>query len=287
MGRDISERREAQRAIQQAMAELEAANEELKSTQTKLVQSEKMASLGLLVAGIAHEINTPVGAISSMHDTLVRAVDKLKASLLECRISEQDASRVKPIIDVIDDANRVIREGTERVTTIVRRLRSFARLDEAELKEVDIHEGIEDTLTLIHHEIKNRIEIVREFGDIPRVTVYPGRLNQVFLNLLNNARQAIAGQGTIWISTAIRDNRLEIRFRDSGKGIKPDHLAKVFDPGFTTKGAGIGTGLGLSICYQIIEDHRGEIKVESELGQGTTFIVRIPLDLGNNEGKAG
>lgn len=289
---DISERRAAQRAMQKTMEQLRAANAELKETQTQLVQSEKMASLGMLVAGIAHEINTPVGAINSMHDTLVRAIEKLKATLDSCAITTEDLDEMKPIMEAIDDANRVIESGTERVITIVRRLRSFARLDEAELKEVDIHKGIEDTLTLIHHEIKNRIKIVREYGDLPPVTCYPGRLNQVFLNLLNNARQAIEGEGTITISTDVRDGHVVMRFADTGKGIAPENLSKVFDPGFTTKGARVGTGLGLSICYQIIEDHKGKMDVESEVGRGTVFTIRLPLDLqdrlaaeGGNQGR--
>jgi signal transduction histidine kinase len=238
-----------------------------------------MAALGMLVAGIAHEINTPVGAINSMHDTLVRAIEKLKGTMKECDLSAADSTQMKPTLSVIDDANRVIKSGTERVTTIVRRLRSFARLDEAELKEVDIHEGIEDTLTLIHHEIKNRIELVRNFGDIPRVTCFPGRLNQVFLNLLNNARQAIEGEGKITITTAAVNKKIEIRFADTGRGIAPDTVSRVFDPGFTTKGVGVGTGLGLSICYQIIEDHHGHIDVKSRLGKGTTFTIVLPTNL--------
>jgi PAS domain S-box-containing protein len=279
MGRDVSERRAAQRAMQTTMEQLRAANAELKNAQTQLVQSEKMASLGLLVAGIAHEINTPVGAINSMHDTLVRAVQKLKGMLSSCALAAADVERIQPTLKAIDEANRVIDSGTERVTTIVRRLRSFARLDEAELKAVDLHEGIEDTLTLIHHEIKNRIRVVRNFGDIPPVTCYPGRLNQVFLNLLNNARQAIDGEGVITIETSGSESHVSIRFTDTGGGIAKADLERIFDPGFTTKGVRVGTGLGLSICYQIVEDHRGRIEVESELGKGTTFTVVLPLDL--------
>ncbi len=279
MGRDVSDRRAAQRAVQRTLQQLRATNSDLKDAQTQLVQSEKMASLGLLVAGIAHEINTPVGAISSMHDTLMRAIDKLKAMLASCNIHAADTEQMKPILSAIDDANRVIDSGTERVTTIVRRLRSFARLDEAELKAVDIHEGIEDTLTLIQHEIKSRITVERQFGDIPAVTCYPGRLNQVFLNLLNNARQAIDGQGTIMIKTARSDGHVSIQFTDSGDGITQENIKKIFDPGYTTKGVRVGTGLGLSICYQIIEDHRGSITVDSEIGQGTTFTIKLPLDL--------
>jgi signal transduction histidine kinase len=165
------------------------------------------------------------------------------------------------------------------VTEIVRRLRSFARLDQAELKRADIHEGLEDTLALIHHELKHTIVVKREYGNIPPISCYPGRLNQVFLNLLNNARQAIRGKGEIGIRTFVREERVHIVVSDTGSGISPENLRKIFDPGFTTKGVGVGTGLGLSICYQIVRDHRGEIRVESEPGKGATFTVILPMDL--------
>ncbi len=270
---DVTERKKTQ-------DELAAAYKDLKSTQSQLVQSEKMASLGMLVAGIAHEINTPIGAVASMHDTLVRAVDKLTRSL-DC-IGEQsgaDTESIAETLRLIEDANRVIVSGTERVVNIVRRLRSFARLDEAEIKRIDIHEGLEDTLTLIHHEIKHNIKLERRFGAVPRLACYPGRLNQVFLNLLINAKQAIVDKGTITITTGTQGIFAFIEFADSGVGIPPENLQRIFDPGFTTKGVGVGTGLGLSICYQIVRDHRGTIEVASEVGVGTTFRVLLPLNL--------
>jgi PAS domain S-box-containing protein len=262
------------------MENLEKTNDELRNTQFQLVQSEKMASLGMLVAGIAHEINTPVGAISSMHDTLVRAIDKLKADFKQ-KYQEiyQHDEKISTTIDIIEDANKVISSATDRVTNIVRRLRSFARLDEAELKNVDIHEGLEDTLTIVHHELKHHITIKKNYGKIPEISCYPSRLNQVFLNLLINAKQAIKEKGEINITTYIRDNKVYIEFSDNGEGIPQAKLAKIFDPGYTTKGVGVGTGLGLSIVYQIIQDHHGEIKVESEVGHGTTFTVILPVDL--------
>lgn len=262
------------------LEDLEKANHHLKETQSQLVQSEKMASLGSLVAGIAHEINTPIGAINSMHDTLMRAMEKLNITLKDDfpeAINEN--SRVKKALQIIAEANKVIDSGTSRVTNIVRRLRSFARLDEAELKTVDIHEGIEDTLTLIHHEIKHSVEIVRNYGAISPVACFPGQLNQVFLNLLMNAQQAIKDKGEVEITTSQRGNKVYVQIRDNGIGISKENLAKIFDPGFTTKGVGIGTGLGLSICYNIIQAHRGEIKVESESGKGTTFTVILLEDL--------
>jgi signal transduction histidine kinase len=273
MGRDITE-------IKMALADLAYANQELRDTQSQLVQSEKMASLGSLVAGIAHEINTPVGAIGSMHDTLVRAVDKLKKNLEDKApgLIESDP-QVKNAFELISSANDVINTGCSRVTEIVRRLRSFARLDEAELKKVDIHEGIEDTLILIHHEIKHNITVERKYGEIPPISVYPGRLNQVFLNILNNARQAIEDKGTITIKTYLANRKVHVAISDTGVGISPDDIKNVFDPGFTTKGVGVGTGLGLSICYQIVQEHKGEIKVESEKAKGTVFTVILPMNL--------
>jgi PAS domain S-box-containing protein len=273
MGRDITR-------IKKALNELADTNRELREAQGQLVQSEKMASLGSLVAGIAHEINTPVGAMTSMHDTLVRAIEKLKEHLAskDREAFEQD-SKLQKLLGVVDESNQVIRSGASRVGEIVRRLRSFARLDEAELKTVNIHDGLEDTLMLVHHEIKHHIELVKDYGDVPPLSVYPSRLNQVFLNLLNNARQAIGEKGTITIRTAVEGGQAVIEFTDDGVGIAPGDLKKVFDPGFTTKGVGVGTGLGLSICYQIIQDHRGSIDVHSSPGHGATFTIRLPLNL--------
>jgi PAS domain S-box-containing protein len=266
--------------MKEVLEDLARANRELRDTQSQLVQSEKMASLGSLVAGIAHEINTPVGAIGSMHDTLVRALRKLEGTLNEEHPGIVDSSpSLQSALKLVQEANRVIESGTQRVTEIVRRLRSFARLDQAELKRADIHEGLEDTLALIHHELKHTIVVKREYGNIPPISCYPGRLNQVFLNLLNNARQAIRGKGEIGIRTFVREERVHIVVSDTGSGISPENLRKIFDPGFTTKGVGVGTGLGLSICYQIVRDHRGEIRVASEPGKGATFTVILPMDL--------
>ncbi|UCC81076.1 MAG: beta galactosidase jelly roll domain-containing protein [Candidatus Zixiibacteriota bacterium] len=271
---------EEARKLSRALSELEKAHSELKNAQTQLVQSEKMASLGMLVAGIAHEINTPIGAVNSMHDTLVRSTRKLKDILKKsAAFDDEGDNRLSEILKIIDDANKVIQSGTDRVTTIVRRLRSFARLDEAELKTVDIHEGIEDTLTILHHEIKHNITITRKYGSIPKVACYPGQLNQVFLNLLINASQAIEGKGNIIISTYSKNSKVLIEIADDGPGIPPENIDRVFDPGFTTKGVGVGTGLGLSICYQIIENHHGKIEVESEPGKGSKFIITLPTNL--------
>ncbi len=272
---------EEARKLEQALRDLEATNLTLRETQAQLVQSEKMASLGMLVAGVAHEINTPVGAISSMYDTSRRGLEKLRQTLEQDFPEEYAKNRkVKGALQAIDDANKVIKSGSERVSNIVKRLRSFARLDEADLKEANIHDGLEDTLTVIHHEIKGNIEVTRDYGDVPPFACYPGQLNQVFLNILINAKQAIGDkEGEIRIGTFKKDETVFIEISDDGAGIEPENLAKLFDPGYTTKGVGVGTGLGLSICYQIIEMHEGRIAVESEPGRGTTFRIEIPSDL--------
>lgn len=277
---DVTERREAEDRLRQALQDLEHANDEVRETHAHLVRSEKMASLGMLVAGVAHEINTPIGAVRSMHDSLMRALGKLRGVLDSDLEAERKAKKVDKLLSILDDCNRVIADGTSRVTQIVRRLRSFARLDEAELKEVDVVSGIEDTLGLIHHELKNNIEVERDFQARPIIACYPGALNQVLLNLLMNARQAISDRGRIKVTTRTDDEYFIIEVEDDGGGIPKENVERIFDPGFTTKGVGVGTGLGLSICYQIVQDHRGRILVDSEEGRGTRFTVCIPLNLG-------
>jgi PAS domain S-box-containing protein len=266
--------------LKDLLDELEEANRSLRDTHAQLVQSEKMASLGQLVAGIAHEINTPIGSVISIHNTLVRAVEKLKNILKDdFNKNSPNYNKVVQILALIEEANRVIQDGSNRVKTIVSRLRSFARLDEAELVESDIHIGLEDTLMLIHHEIKHNIKVIKNFGKIPQISCFMARLNQVFLNILINAKQSITNKGEITITTYQKINNIYIEFKDSGSGIRKEDLNKIFDPGFTTKGVGIGTGLGLSICYQIIKDHHGEIQVESEIGKGSLFRIIIPTNL--------
>ena len=269
IGKDETERKAVERALQE--------------TQGQLIQADKMASLGQLVAGVAHEINTPIGAVHSMQDTLFRTLKRMEETCKPCVGGDaQDAKTMRAAFQVISDAEHVIKTGTDRVINIITRLRSFARLDEAELKTVDVHKGLEDTLVLIHNEIKHHITLVKDYGRIPPVSCYPGQLNQVFLNLLINGKQAILAhkeRGTITIKTFNRKDRVVIQFTDDGVGIPKENLHKIFDPGFTTKGVGVGTGLGLSICYQIVKNHRGEIRAESSPGKGSTFTIEIPINL--------
>jgi two-component system NtrC family sensor kinase len=177
---------------------------------------------------------------------------------------------------IVQEVCRNTSAATDRLMNIVGSLKNFARLDEADLKDADIHEGLESTLTIVQHQFKNRIKVEKQYGKIPRVRCYPNRLNQVFMNLLVNAAQAIPERGTITIKTSARANVVRIAISDTGTGIPAENIPKIFDPGFTTKGVGVGTGLGLGICYQIIQDHRGKIHVESGDG-GTTFTIELPL----------
>lgn len=276
---DVTEHRRADAAVRRYASDLESTNRELRDTQAALVQSEKMASLGNLVAGVAHEINTPVGSINSNSDVMIRAIDKLRQALDDLPPDAKDSAELKRSVEILEDIGKINKTACERIVKIVRSLRNFARLDEAERKTVDLHEGLESTLILVHHEIKNRIEVVRDYGDIPEIECFPDQLNQVFMNILVNAAHAIEGKGKITIGTRCDGKYVTLTFSDTGKGIRPEDLSKIFDPGFTTKGVGVGSGLGLAICYKIVREHGGHIQVRSELGRGSTFTITLPVEV--------
>jgi signal transduction histidine kinase len=275
---NITELKRLQKQLQDSLTELEKTNRELQETQVQLVQSEKMAAMANMVAGIAHEINTPIGAMSSVHDTLIRAANKLKI-LLEQSIPDdsQSRGRADAILRVIADGANVIKSGSERVSTVMQSLKNFARLDEAELNKVDIHSGLDDTLRLVQHDLGDRIEVIKKYGEVPPIVCYPGRLNQVFLCFLVNVIEAIEGTGKITLTTAKEGENLHVTVQDTGIGIPDGDFEKIFEPGFTTKGVGVGSGLGLSICYQIMRDHNGEILVHSKPGEGAAFTAVLLL----------
>jgi len=257
-----------------------ARTSDLKEAHLRLAQSEKMASLGLLTAGVAHEINTPIGAMYSTHDTLTKALGKLKDSL------ESDSDKnicddkcILASISAISSAAKIIQSGGERVSTIVKRMKTFARLDEAELQKANIEDGIEDTLLMIQHEVLPTVKVEKEFGGIPPFLCYPSQLNQVFLNLFVNALHAMNGKGDLKIRTWVDGKIAFVSISDTGEGISEENLKKIFDPGFTTKGVGVGTGLGLAISYKMIVQHKGHMKVESKVGEGAVFTISIPMDL--------
>ena len=244
----------------QTVNELQNTLKELKETQIQLINSEKMASLGQLVAGVAHEINTPVASIKSNNGI----VAKLLPSIEDAELKE-----------MLTDINEIDKEAVTRISNIVTSLKKFVRLDEAELQEANINKELDLTLELIRHETKNRIEVIKNYGEIPAIKCFPNMLNQVFTNILINACQAIEGKGKITITTEYKDKKLIVKIKDTGKGIPKNQLSKIFSVGFTTKGIGVGTGLGLAICSKIIEKHKGEIIVNSEVGKGSEFIITI------------
>jgi signal transduction histidine kinase len=241
------------------------------------MQAEKLASLGDFVAGIAHEMNTPLGALQANVDVLQRAFGILKQALDDEETGEllRRNTRVARAIETLQRVQGVTPEATHRIARIVRDLRNFARLDQAEEESFDVRDGLEHTLAMLGQE--PRIAIVKNYGAIPKLRCKPLQLNQAFFNLLMNAVQAIPAQGTITISTAQEGAEIAVRIADTGTGIAREHLARIFDPGFTTKGVGVGVGLGLPIVHRIIDGHGGKIDVDSELGKGTTVTVRLPI----------
>ncbi len=252
-------------------ARVEERTSELRDTQAQLTQAEKRKSLGQLVAGVAHELNNPIGFV---HANL-QLLDEYITKLVEAQGTEADRQRVQEAITKLLERSR---EGTQRVKKIVQELRIFARMDQAELQDADLHAEIERTLRLMEPRFKNNIQVERDFGDVPRVRCYPGQLNQVFLNLLMNACDAIEKDGTIRLKTRLVDGGVRLEFHDDGPGIDEEVKSRIFDPFFSTKPVGVGTGLGLSLSHGIIERHGGRISVESTPGQGTTFAIELPLD---------
>jgi signal transduction histidine kinase/ferredoxin len=266
------------RHLEAQNAELQDAYRQLKETQAELIQAEKMASLGELVAGVAHEINTPLGAIKSSIDTARRGMNRVKQLVPDQHPeSGQENPASDRIFSRMDQLHHIVQQAVDRMDIIVASLRKFARLDSPDLDMVDIHEGIESTLVLVGHELRHRIEVNKSYGPPALLQCYPNQLNQVFMNLLINATQAIEGKGVITIRTLPQNGTIVVEITDTGKGIAPEHLARIFNPGFTTKGSGIGMGLGLSIVHQIVEQHRGKMDVESTVGEGTTFRLTLPL----------
>ncbi len=278
---------QARSDLKKKILELEQANQELKETQARLVHSSKMVSLGQLVAGVAHELNNPIGFIYSNMPHLRDYSEKLMRLADIAQQNPETIEQAKRDLDIEyikKDLPKLIsscEDGARRTRDIVLGLRNFSRIEEAQLKEININEAIDNTLSLLSGEIKNRIQIHKDYGQVSLVNCYASQINQVFMNILSNSVQAIDEKGNIWISTKeIEKNKkkyVSISFQDSGKGMTPQVMEKVFDPFFSTKGVGQGTGLGMSISYGIIQKHRGEILVKSQVGIGTEFTVNIPV----------
>lgn len=272
----------------------------LSASQAQLVQSEKMASLGQMVAGVAHEINTPLGyvqnnveiardaygkmaALNGAYDALYGMLQSPEAS--EATLNEHFAMLQHMREEFAEVYPRESMEslfsdslyGLRQISEIVVNLKNFSRLDQAAVDNIDINECLNSTLTIGKNVIKHKAEVIRDFGILPKVSCSPSQINQVFLNLVTNAAQAIEGYGRIMIKTVADDQYVHVVVRDNGKGIPPENLARIYDPFYTTKPIGEGTGLGLSIVFGIIKDHGGHIQVKSEVGKGTAFCISLPI----------
>jgi signal transduction histidine kinase len=284
------------RDLEEQNVELANRKTELERLQAQLVHNEKMASLGQLAAGIAHELNNPAGFIYGNMSVLSDCSNSLMKLLAfyDCLPLPSDvATEIGKLKEEVDYNNLTsdffsiiadCREGAERIRDVVQNLRVFSRLDEAEFKMIDLHEGIDSTIRLLSRYYgESRIVLERDYGDLPLVSCYAGQLNQVWMNLLVNAAQAVSGEGHVRIRTRLEGDAVLVAISDTGCGITPEHQNKIFDPFFTTKPVGEGTGLGLSIIYGIIERHGGSIKVESKPGDGATFTVSIPVNARLNQ----
>ncbi|MCU1238932.1 MAG: Signal transduction histidine kinase [Candidatus Solibacter sp.] len=274
-GREAAEARAAMAdALVHANRNLQEANRRLKETQAQLVQTEKMASLGQLVAGLAHEINNPLAFVVNNLYTVETGLDRI-APEAEPHLSEPSLAKMRKVRTRL----REMGEGLDRIKELVVNLRTFSRLDEGEFKTIDIGDSIDSVLVLLNHKMNGRIQVDRHYGPGRSLSCYAGRLNQVFMNLIANAVDAIPRNGKIVITTSQSDDEYCISVRDNGKGIPEAIRGRIFDPFFTDKPIGQGTGLGLAISYGIVQDHHGSIEVHSQEGAGSEFSVRIPRDL--------
>lgn len=290
--------------LQKTLAELNTKNEtlekalfRLKETQAQMIQSEKMASIGQLAAGIAHEINNPVGFVSSNMNTLGNYIEELKTMVMAYRRALQEAASPpypggplkgefaddaqRNVDFILDDLPQLVqesREGLERIRKIVIDLKDFAHPGEDTLKLVDLNRSIDSTLNIVWNEIKYKAVVHKDYGELPQVNCYSQQINQVFMNLLVNAAQAIPEKGEIRIRTRAEGEYVVVTISDTGCGIPPDQIGRIFDPFFTTKPVGKGTGLGLNVAYNVVGKHGGTISVESSPGNGATFTVRLPVN---------
>jgi two-component system NtrC family sensor kinase len=291
--RERSAREAAERVLESKSRELFNANQQLQArldelqrhavqlaeAQAQLLHSERMATVGQLSAGIAHEINNPIAFVSSNLRSLERyclTLQQLAPQLLAA-VQGEDAAELEFILRDVPALIAESLDGTRRVTDIVQGLRQFARLDQGQRAPADLHEILESALRIVRNEIAADCELVRDYGVLPPLRACAGQLGQVFVNLIVNASQALGGPGRITLTTRYEAGSVSITVADTGSGIDPENLAKLFTPFFTTKDVGKGTGLGLSTCYAIVRDHGGRIDVASTPGAGSAFTVVLPV----------
>jgi PAS domain S-box-containing protein len=292
--RDISIRKLQEAELRQNLERQMQLNKKLEAADNQLLQSEKMASIGQLAAGVAHELNNPIGFVHSNMGSLEGYLNDLFAIIDAFEVVEQSSAGTSPQLDAVrklkeekdyafikSDVAQLMAEskdGLVRVRKIVQDLKDFSRVGEADWQWADLHRGIDSTLNIVWNELKYKCKVHKEYGDLPEVHCLPSQLNQVFMNLLVNAGQAIVDQGEITIRTGREEEQVWIEVADTGAGIPQENLNRIFEPFFTTKPVGKGTGLGLSLSYSIILKHHGKIEVSSIVGKGTTFRVVLPID---------
>ncbi|ALU90861.1 ATP-binding protein [Herbaspirillum rubrisubalbicans] len=291
---DITGRKQLEDALQCQAEEQRALIEQLKMAQAQLLQSEKLASIGQLAAGVAHEINNPIGFVNANLNTLGNYVatllegiklyqcvagGKLPSSVAQSELqSFEDRADLQFLSEDVTELLSESNEGLQRVKNIVQSLKDFSRTGESNWQMADLHRGLDSTLNIANNELKYKVNIVKQYGELPMVKCLASELNQVFMNLLVNAAQAISERGSVTIRTERHGDRVAVSISDTGHGIAPEHINRIFEPFFTTKPVGSGTGLGLSLSYGIIKKHGGDIHVCSEPGQGTTFRIELPID---------
>jgi hemerythrin-like metal-binding domain len=282
---------EANNRLREEFLKLQQLNQQLESTQNQLLQADKMAAIGQLAAGVAHEINNPIGFVNANLSTLrsyihtllglittfEQVADELPEAVRQRLESYKQSIELEyvrqDIVDLLDESS----EGLDRVKQIVQDLKDFARAGEAVWQEADLHKGLNSTLNVVWNELKYKATVVKEYGELPLVRCVPSQINQVFMNVLVNAAHAIEGSGTITLTTGCDGEQVWIRISDSGKGMSEEVRQRIFDPFFTTKPVGQGTGLGLSLAYSIMQKHQGRIDVESTVGVGTHFTLWLPI----------
>ncbi len=291
VGERTSELQQLNEELAAGRQALEVAYKELQAKQATILQQDKMACIGQLAAGVAHDINNPIGFVAGNLEVLQNFWEKISAynnklaELLEQCSSEDEAAhaamrskyKIDYLLEELPEVMSECFEGIERVNRIVLNLKGFSRIDEAEAEAVDINQCLDSTIGIVRNEIRYKAEIKKDYGQLPLLYCYSQQLNQVFMNLLLNAAQAIERWGEIIITTKADDDNLWVSIRDTGAGIPPDDLERIFEPFYTTKEVGVGTGLGLSIVAEIIKKHHGKIRVSSQLQQGTEFSIRLPL----------
>ena len=285
-------RDQLQRLVAEKTREVTEAYEDLKRIHEQMLQQEKMASIGQLAAGVAHEINNPTGFIGSNLNSLQKYMTKLKEgiTLMEktvMAIGDPDVTaqlkqmkrqlKFDFILEDIEDLIGESQDGIERIALIVQNLKSFSRTEDDTLKRADLEECLESSLNIAWNEIKYKAKVDKRYGSLPQILCLPQQLSQVFVNLLVNAAQAIEGQGIIVVSTRREDNWAVVEIADNGSGIAPENLERIFEAFYTTKEVGKGTGLGLSICHDILQKHQGTISVTSNVGEGTCFTIKLPI----------